>query len=169
VGTWSVYSFTSVIWFDFQSDHEDLVENSAVGGHQNLEVRSKPLPDTFQQLIMSVTTEFGPPILYAKTGRASTLRLLVATTRSKAGKFINYIAIVPVISSKKFWNVFCYGIICRWLNTWGLVFWHFLWNWRRGFKRKIHHRSVINFSIWLWKMQQIFLGHRSLLNFVLQG
>ncbi|GFG36315.1 hypothetical protein Cfor_06722, partial [Coptotermes formosanus] len=67
------------------SDREDLVENSAVGGHQNLEVRSKPLPDTFQQLIMSVTTEFGPPILYAKTGRASTLRLLVATTQNKAG------------------------------------------------------------------------------------
>lgn len=85
-----------------QSDHEDLVENSAVGGHQNLEVRSKPLPDTFQQLIMSVTTEFGPPILYAKTGRASTLRLLVATTRSKAGKFINYFINVAVISSKKF-------------------------------------------------------------------
>lgn len=78
------------ICFDIQSDREDLVENSAVRGHQNLEVRSKPLPDTFQQLIMSVTTEFGPPILYAKTGRASTLQLLVATMQNKYGKFINY-------------------------------------------------------------------------------
>jgi len=51
---------------------------------------------------MSVTTEFGPPILYAKTGRASTLRLLVATTRNKAGKFVNHFITVPVISSKKF-------------------------------------------------------------------
>lgn len=87
-----------------------------------MEVRSKPLPDTFQQLIMSVTTEFGPPILYAKTGRASTLRLLVATTRSKAGKFINYFINIAVISSKKFWNVFCCGIIRRWLNIEAMCF-----------------------------------------------
>ncbi|PNF20041.1 hypothetical protein B7P43_G05816 [Cryptotermes secundus] len=70
------------------SDHEDLVENSAVGGHQNLEVRSKPLPDNLPELLLSVTTEFAPPILYAKTGRASTLRLLVGSTRNKAGEFM---------------------------------------------------------------------------------
>lgn len=80
-----------------------------------MEVRSRPLPDTFQQLIMSVTTEFGPPILYAKTGRASTLRLLVATTRNKAGKFINYFMYQLLIVRN--FEMFCTGIICRWLNT----------------------------------------------------
>jgi hypothetical protein len=82
-------SLPLVILFCFQSDHEDLVENSAVGGLQNLEVRSKPLPDNLPELLLSVTTEFGPPILYAKTGRASTLRLLVGTTRNKAGEFFH--------------------------------------------------------------------------------
>ncbi|XP_069676471.1 transforming growth factor beta receptor type 3-like [Periplaneta americana] len=66
------------------SDREDQVENYAVE-NQNLEVRSKPLPDNLPDLLLSVTAEFGPPILYAKTGRASTLRLLVGTTRNKAG------------------------------------------------------------------------------------
>ncbi|KAJ9593196.1 hypothetical protein L9F63_015241, partial [Diploptera punctata] len=66
------------------SDHEDQVENSAVGKHQNLEVRSKPLPDNFPELLLSVTAEFGRPIMYAKTGRASTLRLLVGSMNNKA-------------------------------------------------------------------------------------
>ncbi|XP_068083102.1 transforming growth factor beta receptor type 3 [Anabrus simplex] len=63
------------------SDHEDQVENS---NSPHLEVRSISLPDSWDALLLSVMTEFGPPVLYAKTGRASTLRLLIGS-KSKAG------------------------------------------------------------------------------------
>ncbi|PSN54162.1 hypothetical protein C0J52_06845 [Blattella germanica] len=69
------------------SDEEDQVENSAMGRLQNLEVRSKTLPDKFPELLLSVAEDYGPPVLYAKTGRASTLKLLVATIRNKASKY----------------------------------------------------------------------------------
>ena len=75
-----------------------------MGIHQNLEVRSKPLPDNFPELLLSVTAEFGRPILYAKTGRASTLRLVVGTLRNRGGKFMffNVFKILFIIL-----NIFC--------------------------------------------------------------
>lgn len=61
------------------------MENTALGQHQYLRVISKSLPDGLDELLLSVTLEYGPPILYAKTGQASTMRLLVGS-RDKAGK-----------------------------------------------------------------------------------
>nr|CAD7406516.1 unnamed protein product [Timema poppensis] len=57
------------------SSDEDIVVNE---GHVNMKVLSKNLPNSLNTLLLDIATEFGPPIMYAKTGPASTLRLVIA-------------------------------------------------------------------------------------------
>lgn len=75
--------------FLFQSDHKDQVENL---GHQNLEVVQKLLPDKLDSLLLFVTTKFGPPALYAKTGQASALHLVVGSSKKKGVHFLLYLS-----------------------------------------------------------------------------
>lgn len=60
-----------------QSDQQ--VENTMDGVRDGIVVRSKNLPDGLDALLLSVFAEFGRPVLYAKTERASGLRLIVAS------------------------------------------------------------------------------------------
>ncbi|XP_049763304.1 uncharacterized protein LOC126091983 [Schistocerca cancellata] len=62
------------------SNEGDQVENE---DHPGLSVRWERLPDRLDTLLLAITKEFGvPPVLYARTGRASTLNLIVGTCTS---------------------------------------------------------------------------------------
>lgn len=60
-----------------QSDQQ--VENTMDGERDGIVVRSKYLPDGLDELLLLVFAEFGRPVLYAKTERASGLRVIVAS------------------------------------------------------------------------------------------
>lgn len=75
------------------SNEGDQVENEDRPG---ISVRWKRLPDRMDMLLSSVTTEFGvPPVLYAKTGRASTLNIIVGSC-SNNGCTGDSMKVIPV-------------------------------------------------------------------------